>query len=240
MYTNDNLDIIQDNQAFTHIDGTKYPSNYPKDEVAGLYPVTLTDQPTGDIVITGFHIDANHNQVWDYRSKTAEELLSEKQSLINQIEAKQREIFPLADGMMSKQKRRELSDKITKTEQEYNVQVALWADEVGYQNNVVTKIDLTLASNLTSGNSTCTLASASGVSTLGKIVFANVSKTWSVQVLSVNGNAVTLDDVSPVTFNTSATVQYIQSVRITTDLTKEALQARLDRLTELEASFPNI
>ena len=86
MYTNDNLDIIEDNQAFTHSNGNKYPSNYQKDEIAGLYPVTLTDKPTGAVVVKGFHIDETHTQVWDYREKTSDELAEEKrQSILNDI-----------------------------------------------------------------------------------------------------------------------------------------------------------
>lgn len=88
MYTDRTLRVINDNDAFTDLSGVKHPSNYPKNEIVGIYPVTLTEQPTGDVVITGFHIDETHTQVWDYREKTTEELSEEKrQSLLNDIVA---------------------------------------------------------------------------------------------------------------------------------------------------------
>lgn len=169
MYTNDNLDIIEDGQAFTHVNGTKYPSNFPKGEIAGLYPVTLTDAPTGDIVITGFHIDNTHTQVWDYRSKTAQELLSEKQALLDSIEPRQRELFSKhSDSWMAKKKRNDdfLTDNPTEP------------DDFNYTKyNKVTK--------------------------------------WGKKVEKAN-NGITIDN------------------------TKEEIQARLDSLDALDASFPNI
>ena len=58
--------------------GNKAGEDVAKNEIQGLFPVTETDAPTtGDIVITGFHIDENHTQVWDYREKTSDELAEE-------------------------------------------------------------------------------------------------------------------------------------------------------------------
>lgn len=77
MYTNDKLEKIEDYQLV--IVGA---------DAEGIYPVTLTDRPTGDVVVTGFHIDETYTQVWDYREKTIEELTEEKrQSLLNDIVA---------------------------------------------------------------------------------------------------------------------------------------------------------
>ncbi len=68
MYTDSTLRVLQDNQAFTHVDtGVKYPKNYPKNEIDGLFAVTLVTQPTG-VVIDGYHIeliDVTYTQVWD-------------------------------------------------------------------------------------------------------------------------------------------------------------------------------
>ena len=67
MYTNTSLDIIQDNAPYTDSSGTNYPSNWDKDTIAELFPVTLVTQPT-EVVIEGFHIelvDVTYTQVWD-------------------------------------------------------------------------------------------------------------------------------------------------------------------------------
>ena len=74
MYTNKDLEIINDNAPYTDSDGTKYPRNFPKDEIAELHKVTETERPVGELVVEGFHIDESYNQVWDVREKTQEEL----------------------------------------------------------------------------------------------------------------------------------------------------------------------
>lgn len=142
MYTNDNLDIIQDSQAFTHVNGVKYPSNYPKNEIIGLYPVTLTEQPTGKVV-TGFHIDANHTQVWDYRDKTIDELLSEKQSLISSISPLQQQIMGKhSDVWAIKFQDSEYDDDLTAQQKQdnktFNKKVITWRKTVRAQNNGIT------------------------------------------------------------------------------------------------------
>ena len=74
MYTNINLEVIQDTAPYKSLDGTSYPRNYPKDEIAGLFLVTETPKPTDlDIIVEGFTIDETYTQVWNTRPKTAEE-----------------------------------------------------------------------------------------------------------------------------------------------------------------------
>lgn len=73
IYTNTNLDIIHDKSPFEGLDGTKYPGNYPKGEIAELILVTESPIPKGKVV-SGYHIDSEYNQAWDYREKNAEEL----------------------------------------------------------------------------------------------------------------------------------------------------------------------
>lgn len=168
MYTNDNLDIIEDNQSYIDERGNKYPSNFQKSEIAGLYPVTLTDKPTGDIVVTGFYIDAEHAQVWEYRGKTAQELLAEKQALLDQIEKRQYEICSKKSDLWA----------IKFQDSEYD-------DDLTAQQKQANKA-------------------------LNKRIIA-----WRKSVRAQNNG-------------------------ITTDNTKEEIQARLDNLTALEASYPEI
>lgn len=92
MYTNDKLEIIQDFDAIFHND-IRYPSDYPKDEIKGLYKVTETVRPNNDYVVFGFHIDEKHTQVWDCRAKTEKELINEKNANLKQeIEYLEKEI----------------------------------------------------------------------------------------------------------------------------------------------------
>ena len=87
MYTDSTLRVIQDGQAFTHVDtGTKYPRNYPKGEIAGLFPVTLVNRPDDDVtyITTDFTIQdiaGVYTQVWDTRLKTAEELQADADAI---------------------------------------------------------------------------------------------------------------------------------------------------------------
>ncbi len=73
MYTNKNLEIINDNAAYTDSEGIKYPSNYPKSAIAELHKVTEVEQPTDEIV-DGFYVDETYTQVWNTRVKTEDEL----------------------------------------------------------------------------------------------------------------------------------------------------------------------
>lgn len=78
IFTNITLQPIYDYQQYVGEDGTQYPTNYPKDEIPELFPVTEAPQPAGSfLVVTGFTINAQHVQVWQTRDKTAEELSGE-------------------------------------------------------------------------------------------------------------------------------------------------------------------
>lgn len=81
MYTDSTLRVITDSQAFTHINtGAKFPKNFPKNEIGGLFLVTETGRPvnTETEITTGFIIDETHTQVWQTRAKTIEELENDK------------------------------------------------------------------------------------------------------------------------------------------------------------------
>ena len=76
MYTNTSLEVIQDNAPYTDSEGVKYPSNFPKDEIAELFAVTLCDCPECD-VSEGYHIELigeTYTQMWDTRGYSQEEL----------------------------------------------------------------------------------------------------------------------------------------------------------------------
>jgi hypothetical protein len=75
MYTDETLVPIMDNAPYVSADGTKYPPNFPKSEIPGLYPVTETEKPvdTNAEVVTGFIINEDLVQAWQTRPRTEEE-----------------------------------------------------------------------------------------------------------------------------------------------------------------------
>jgi hypothetical protein len=77
MYTDETLTPIADNAPYVSADGTKYPPNFPKSEIPGLYQVTETTKPadTDAEIVTGFIIDEELVQVWQTRPRTEEELI---------------------------------------------------------------------------------------------------------------------------------------------------------------------
>lgn len=82
MYTNINLETVKDNAQYTDSVGTKYPGNYPKDEIGELFLVIENVKPedTATDVVTDFSIqliNETYIQVWNTRLKTAEELQAE-------------------------------------------------------------------------------------------------------------------------------------------------------------------
>ncbi len=82
MYWTDNtLRTICDKDHYTAPDGTQYPANFPKENIAGLMQVIETPEPVNPaLVVTGFSIDESHVQVWQTREKTADEVASELKS----------------------------------------------------------------------------------------------------------------------------------------------------------------
>lgn len=66
--------LIQSSEAYTGIDGTRYPANFPKSEIAELYFITLTDKP----IITQYQ-DASYSivdmaQTWAITDWTPEQI----------------------------------------------------------------------------------------------------------------------------------------------------------------------
>lgn len=62
MYTDKNLQPIRDDAQYTDENGTRYPWNYPKDEIKGLFKVAETEKPEG---AASFTINAQYQQVWE-------------------------------------------------------------------------------------------------------------------------------------------------------------------------------
>ena len=81
MYINPDKEIVHDKQSYTAMDGTKYPANYPKDEITELTKVKTVAAPDGKVV-AGYSIDKNNNQVWEFRDKTKEELAEEALNVV--------------------------------------------------------------------------------------------------------------------------------------------------------------
>jgi hypothetical protein len=101
MYTNENLDIVQDNAPYRDSNGTNYPRNYPKDEIAELFPVQETPKDTDpNVVIEGFHIEkieSNYVQVWNVRSKTEEELQDDTLRLEEALKSQAQQALTTSD-----------------------------------------------------------------------------------------------------------------------------------------------
>ena len=79
MYADIRLLPVYENQQYVSPDGTQYPGNFPKNEIAALHAVTETPQPTDpSLIVLGFTINAAYTQVWTTRPKTVKELTNER------------------------------------------------------------------------------------------------------------------------------------------------------------------
>lgn len=79
IYTDDSFQPVYENRPYVRSDGTRYPADYPKSQIEGLRLVTLADKPTDpDLFVTGFTINAQNQQVWQTRDKTASEVVGHK------------------------------------------------------------------------------------------------------------------------------------------------------------------
>ena len=68
---------IQDNEQYIAPNGTTYPRNFPKDEIAELFPVTLAAQPENTVLLSSsIEPDGNggYIQVLETRPMTQEEI----------------------------------------------------------------------------------------------------------------------------------------------------------------------
>lgn len=75
LYTDSRLRPVYPHQQYVAPDGTQYPPNYPKDEIPALSLVTEAAQPEDEsLVVTGFIINEEKQQVWQTRPKTDKEL----------------------------------------------------------------------------------------------------------------------------------------------------------------------
>ena len=79
---------INDGAAWVSPDGTQYPANFPKDEIAGLTAIIETARPVDPLsIVTGSIVEiinGDPTRVWQSRLKTADELAVEASSAIKQ------------------------------------------------------------------------------------------------------------------------------------------------------------
>lgn len=81
MFTDKRLVPVYEGQQYTAPDGTKYPHNFPRAEIPWLSPVTQIDPPDDpSLVVTGFTINKNNEQVWTTREKSDDEITQEKKA----------------------------------------------------------------------------------------------------------------------------------------------------------------
>ncbi len=85
IYTDKNLQPIQEGQTYDSPNGTRYPHNFPRNEIPGLVIVVETPRPDDpNLVVTGFTINNKHEQVWQTRVKTQSEIDAEKPVITQQ------------------------------------------------------------------------------------------------------------------------------------------------------------
>ena len=90
MYTDHTLKPLYNGHQYVGTDGKQYPPNQPKDEIAGLHLVKETERPSDpSLVVTGFFINDQYQQVWQTRAKNADELKSEVMQQIENLERQQ-------------------------------------------------------------------------------------------------------------------------------------------------------
>jgi len=65
LYIDTEGNLTENNKSYTGTDGTKYPRNFPRNEIPGLVEVVLTEKPT-DVKVLGHHFEEGV-QVWDTR-----------------------------------------------------------------------------------------------------------------------------------------------------------------------------
>jgi hypothetical protein len=101
MWTDATLKAIFDNDQYTGADGTTYPGNFPKNEIPGLFLVTLADRPDTAINrINDFTINEDHVQVWDSTPLTANEISSRNKAMVpRSVSAYQAKVALLDAGL---------------------------------------------------------------------------------------------------------------------------------------------
>lgn len=78
MYADKKMIPIKDTAPYVDAAGTKYPGNFPKSKISGLFKVKETAPPVdSNLVVTGFTINSNYEQVWTTREKTEQELMDD-------------------------------------------------------------------------------------------------------------------------------------------------------------------
>jgi hypothetical protein len=76
---------IGNNDRYTGADGTSYPANFPKSEIAELVPVTLTDRPETTRFQDAGYVIENAVQIWSVTDWPRERIYAEIASKIEEV-----------------------------------------------------------------------------------------------------------------------------------------------------------
>lgn len=102
LYADKNNKPVYPGDVFVDSQGTRFPSNYPKDEIKELSVVEETAMPADESkVVTGFTIESG-KQVWQTRDKTEEEKAAEAAAALVLQKAKAQELLQEVDRVCSR------------------------------------------------------------------------------------------------------------------------------------------
>lgn len=93
LFTDETKKPVYEMHPYTAPDGTRYPFDYPKDQIKGLVTVTETMPPEG---CTKFIIDENNVQVWQTAPQEILDEIEEIKSVKAELEAR---LALLADSL---------------------------------------------------------------------------------------------------------------------------------------------
>lgn len=148
MWINANQQIIEDNDSYIDVDGTRYPSNFPKAQIVELTQVATTPQPVIGQFQTASYEIVDGTQVWQVTDWTQEEIDTYNKSLIPaEVTTRQAKQALLLHGYYSSVQA--AIDAIPDATQRGLVQIA-WEDSQVFERNSPTLIMLGGALGLTS------------------------------------------------------------------------------------------
>ncbi len=88
LWTDSTLRVIEDHAEYIAPDGAKYPPNWDKSNIPGLFAVTTTNPPTdANVVVTGYYITEDYTQAWITRLRTSEDDRNDALAEIDRLEA---------------------------------------------------------------------------------------------------------------------------------------------------------
>lgn len=148
MWINANQQIIEGNDPYTGVDGTRYPSNFPKAQITDLVQVMATPQPEIGQHQTATYEVVDNTQVWQVTDWTQEEIDAYNKSLVPAtVTTRQAKQALLLHGYYSSVQA--AIDAISDVTQRGLVQIA-WEDSQVFERNSPTLIMLGGALGLTS------------------------------------------------------------------------------------------